>query len=95
MDSSEIAANGMDCVAVVSQLWDYLDGELTDETMEAIRIHLVQCRQCYPQFDFERAFLNAVAATRRENPTPNLVRRKVLAKLKKAGLDISGPGTLE
>lgn len=77
----------MDCLDVVRQLWEYLDGELTDETMAAIREHLAQCRQCYPQFDFERAFLEAVAATRRENPAPQLVRRKVLAKLRKAGLE--------
>ena len=78
----------MDCYDVVRQLWDYLDGELTDESMAAIRAHLAQCRQCYPQFDFERTFLDALAATRRERPAPNMVRRKVLAKLRKAGLEV-------
>lgn len=76
----------LDCVDVVRQLWDYLDGELTDERMGAIRAHLEQCRDCYPHFDFERAFLDAVAATRREHPAPNMVRRKVMAKLRQAGL---------
>ncbi|HEY7876639.1 MAG TPA: zf-HC2 domain-containing protein [Gemmatimonadaceae bacterium] len=78
----------MDCLEVVRQLWDYLDSELTDEAMARIHRHLAQCRQCYPQFDFERTFLDAVAATRREHPAPNLIRRKVLAKLRKAGLDL-------
>lgn len=75
----------MDCLDVARQLWDYLDGELTDETMVAIRKHLEGCRDCYPHFDFERAFLEAVAATRRERPAPSLVRRKVMAKLRLAG----------
>ncbi|MGH8323952.1 MAG: anti-sigma factor family protein, partial [Steroidobacteraceae bacterium] len=78
----------MDCLDVVRQLWDYQDGELTDETMEAIRAQLSQCRQCYPHFDFERTFLEALAATRREHPAANMVRRKVLAKLRKAGLEV-------
>jgi anti-sigma factor (TIGR02949 family) len=85
LTETEIVA--MDCTDVVRQLWDYLDGELTDESMDAIRGHLAECRQCYPQFDFERTFLEAVAATRREHPAPNMVRRKVLAKLRKAGLE--------
>lgn len=75
----------MDCLDVVRQLWDYLDGELTDDRMEAIRTHLAACRTCYPYYDFERTFLDAVAATRREQPAPNMVRRKVLAKLRQAG----------
>jgi len=78
----------MDCYDVVRRLWDYLGGELTDESMDAIRSHLAQCKQCYPQFDFERTFLEALAATRREHPAPNMVRRKVLAKLRKAGLEV-------
>jgi anti-sigma factor (TIGR02949 family) len=77
----------MDCLDVVRQLWDYLDGELTDERMEAIRAHLAACRDCHPHFDFERAFLDAVAATRNEQPAPTMVRRKVLAKLRQAGFD--------
>ena len=48
----------MDCLDVVRQLWDYLDGELTDDRMEAIRAHLAACRNCYPHYDFERAFLD-------------------------------------
>jgi anti-sigma factor (TIGR02949 family) len=75
----------MDCLDVVRQLWDFLDGELTDEKMDEIRAHVAACRDCYPHYDFERAFLEAVAATRREQPAPNMVRRKVLAKLRSAG----------
>jgi len=78
----------MDCLDVVRQLWEYLDGELTDETMQEIRAHLAQCRDCHPHLDFERAFLDAVAATRREHAAPHLVRRKVLAKLRAAGFEM-------
>ncbi len=75
----------MDCVETMRQLWDYLDGELTDDRMEAIRTHLAMCQGCHPHYDFERAFLEAVAATRQEHPAPGMLRRKVLAKLRAAG----------
>jgi hypothetical protein len=43
------------------------------------------CHGCHPHFDFERAFLEAIAATCREHPAPGTLRRKVLATLRAAG----------
>lgn len=54
----------LDCDAVMRQLWDYLDGELTPERMDAIRAHLSMCDRCQPQAEFERAFLDVLAAER-------------------------------
>lgn len=55
----------MNCEAVMRQLWDYLDGELTPERMQAIEAHLAMCGRCHPQAEFERAFLRAVAQVKR------------------------------
>ena len=76
----------MDCDQVVRTLWDYLDGELTDERMNEVRVHLKACRGCFPHFDFERAFLDALAKSKEEQAAPDELRRKVVAKLRKAGL---------
>jgi anti-sigma factor (TIGR02949 family) len=76
----------MDCEQVVRTLWDYLDGELTDERMNEVRAHLKACRGCFPHFDFERAFLDALAKSKEEQAAPDELRRKVVAKLRKAGL---------
>ena len=76
----------MDCEQVVRQLWDYLDGELTEDRMTEVRAHLKACRGCFPHFDFEREFLEAVAKSKLEQSAPDDLRRKVLAKLRKAGL---------
>lgn len=56
----------MNCEEVMRQLWDYLDGELTPERMQAIEAHLAMCGRCHPQAEFERAFLRAVASARAE-----------------------------
>jgi anti-sigma factor (TIGR02949 family) len=74
----------MDCQQVVERLWDYLDGELTDETMTEIRAHLKACKGCFPHFDFEEAFLEAVRKSREEETCPDELRRKVMAKIRGA-----------
>lgn len=58
------------CREVIEQLWDYLDGELPPERMEAIAGHLAECAQCYPQYRFEFAFLEALARQRDRLPGP-------------------------
>ena len=76
----------LDCDAVMRQLWDYLDGELTAERMEAIRAHLALCARCYPQYEFERAFLETLARARREHSDYVGLRVRVMAALRDAGL---------
>lgn len=75
----------LDCDAVMRQLWDYLDGELTDERMMAIREHLALCARCYPQFEFERTFLETLGRARREHSDPERVRERVFAALRAEG----------
>ncbi len=76
----------LDCDAVMRQLWDYLDAELTPERMELIGAHLAVCKRCYPQYRFERSFLDALAAAREEHPALDHLRRRVMAALRAEGL---------
>ncbi|HJU66480.1 MAG TPA: zf-HC2 domain-containing protein [Gemmatimonadaceae bacterium] len=75
----------LDCDAVMRQLWDYLDGELTSERVAAIREHLALCARCYPQLEFERTFLDTLARVRREHSNPERVRERVLTALRAEG----------
>lgn len=75
----------LDCEAVMRQLWDYIDGELTEERMAAIRAHLALCARCQPQHDFERTFLRTLARVRSEHSNPVSVRERVMATLRKEG----------
>ncbi len=76
----------LDCNAVIRQLWDYLDAELTPERMEQIRAHLAVCQRCFPQYQFERSFLDVLASTRSDHPAIGQLRDRVLAALKGEGL---------
>ena len=67
----------LDCDAVMRQLWDYLDEELSEDRMAAIREHLSMCSRCQPQFDFERSFVEAMTHARREHPNPRAMSQRV------------------
>jgi anti-sigma factor (TIGR02949 family) len=79
----------LDCDAVMRQLWDYLDGELTPERMEAIREHLAMCGRCQPHAQFERTFLSALARTRREHSNPAEIATRVRAALVARGYSVA------
>jgi anti-sigma factor (TIGR02949 family) len=76
----------VDCETVMRQLWDDLDGELTAERLAAIRAHLAVCARCYPQYEFERAFLAALARAQRQSSDPRALRTRVASALRAEGL---------
>jgi anti-sigma factor (TIGR02949 family) len=59
------------CKDVMERLWDYLDGELPPEQMQALADHLAECRRCFPQYRFEFVFLEALARQRARTPGPS------------------------
>lgn len=75
----------LDCEAVMRQLWDYLDEELTPDRMHAIRGHLALCQPCTSHMDFESAFLKALADARRAEPASSALRARVLDALRREG----------
>lgn len=75
----------LDCESVMRQLWDYLDGELTVDRKSVIRSHLDLCKRCHPQYEFEHAFLDAIAASTPSHPDPDRLRRALLAALEHEG----------
>jgi anti-sigma factor (TIGR02949 family) len=60
----------LSCREVIEHLWDYLDAELPLERMQELAAHLAECARCYPQYQFEFAFLEALARQRGRLPGP-------------------------
>ena len=50
----------LSCEESLARVYEYLDGELEAAVHEAVRRHLLKCRNCYPHYDFERMFLDYV-----------------------------------
>ncbi len=76
---------GINCRAALQQLWAYLDEELSPEMMASVRTHLELCARCYPEYDLEKAFLQAIADCQVARCAPDELRRKVMGALKQAG----------
>ena len=76
----------LDCETVMRELWDFLDEELTPDRMVAVRAHIDVCKRCYPQYEFEREFLDALAARKPRHSHPERVEAKVLEALEARGL---------
>jgi anti-sigma factor (TIGR02949 family) len=85
LPSTPPAPPDIDCLTAVRQLWDYLDAELSEERMAAIRRHLTGCERCLPHHDFARRFLDALSATREDQRMPPDVRARVMHLLADAG----------
>ena len=75
----------LDCQAVMRQLWDFLDGELAPDHVASIEAHLKMCSRCYPQFEFERTFLDQVGKLRREHSDLAGLRTRLVDSLKAHG----------
>ncbi len=70
----------IDCVGVVEQLYEYIDEELDEETVEKIRAHLELCKKCYPHYNFEKAFLRFLSERGRVGAPPEL-KRKIFQRI--------------
>ena len=74
----------IDCDEAVHQLYHYLDGELTEERREEIRVHLDFCGPCGGAVEFE-AELRRVIASRCRDRVPESLIRKVAEAIDEEG----------
>lgn len=71
------------CDEAKTRLFEYLDGELAPSSHDEVERHVEICKACYPRFQFERHFLDALqAAEERGTASPELKARilRVLAE---------------
>jgi mycothiol system anti-sigma-R factor len=78
-----------DCKEALSILYDYLDGELTEDRRRAIKAHLEGCAPCLQAFDWE-AELKAVVARCCKDQVPQGLRERIARALAEASDNPSG-----
>jgi anti-sigma factor RsiW len=71
----------LDCLTVVKELWDYLDGELLPERAAQIREHLATCTGCHSHVEFCRSFVSRVPEMPVSDSETSELRTRVLAAL--------------
>jgi hypothetical protein len=72
----------MECKEVLARLWEYLDEELRPEEVMAVATHLGICRQCYPAYCCDRAFLELLGRQRSRCSAPAALLLSIRVGLK-------------
>lgn len=65
-----------DCSKTLRDLYQYLDGDLTDDDRSHIQHHLDDCSPCLEAFDFE-AELRHVVRNRCVDQVPDALRQRI------------------
>ena len=65
----------VNCEEAVHELYIYLDGELTEERREEIRIHLDYCGPCGGAAEFEAELRRVIANRCKDRVPEGLIRR--------------------
>jgi anti-sigma factor (TIGR02949 family) len=73
--------NMVPCEHALARLWEYLDGELRYEESEAVKKHLEVCGLCFPEYDFQRAYLEYARKLRQEEETSAAFRRALFERI--------------
>ena len=71
----------LDCLSVVKELWDYLDGELDTARWAAVREHLRVCTGCASHVQFCRTFVDRVATVPVDALAVTVLRDRVLTAM--------------
>ncbi|MDH3296934.1 MAG: anti-sigma factor [Gemmatimonadota bacterium] len=77
----------MNCERALELLFDFLDGELENATHEEVARHLAVCRECYPYFNFQRLFLDRLAASHEPREAPSKLTRQIRELLDRETLE--------
>jgi mycothiol system anti-sigma-R factor len=72
-----------DCQEALQELYVFLDGELTVDKREHIRVHLDDCNPCLEHYDFE-AELRMVISTNCKESVPDSLKEKIRRALEEA-----------
>jgi len=78
-------AGEVNCTRAMQQLWDFLDRELTDEQLGAVRRHVESCSSCFPHKAWAERFLEALHSLRDERLMPPELKARVMEQLRAAG----------
>jgi mycothiol system anti-sigma-R factor len=71
---------GLTCREAVERLWAYIDGELPEGESAAVQQHLDACSECYPHYDYQKAF-GAFLHSRAREKAPPALRRQIFLRL--------------
>jgi mycothiol system anti-sigma-R factor len=77
-----------DCSEVLDRVYEYLDGELTPDDLDKIRVHLDDCSPCLRQYDLDVALKALVRRSCGCDQAPVELRERILVTITEARLHV-------
>jgi mycothiol system anti-sigma-R factor len=78
----------LDCSDVVEAVYLYIDGELSEEVIESIRLHLDECSPCLREYGIEQEVKALIARCCCET-APETLRASVLRRIQVVRTEMS------
>ncbi len=76
-----------DCADFLERIVYFLDNELDETDVSAVRLHLDSCNPCLEKYDLQRT-VKAVVARSCTEAAPDELRRKVLLRIREVQVEI-------
>jgi anti-sigma factor (TIGR02949 family) len=73
----------MSCEEVIAKLYEYLDQEVDSKTSKNIDHHIHGCRECFSRLEFEKKLRQRVSSSVDELETPDDIKNRLEALLKR------------
>jgi mycothiol system anti-sigma-R factor len=78
-----------DCSEVVHRIYEYLDGEMTEQDTRKIAEHLSECGPCLKEHDLDQALKALVKRACNCEPAPEALRMQIMARITTVRIELS------
>jgi len=79
-----------DCSEVLERVFEYLDGEMTPQDTDRIKVHLYECGPCMSEYDLDVAIKALVRRSMALEQAPERLRSRILVRITEVRLDVDG-----
>ena len=74
-DKEKKAIAEIDCLEAITRLYEYLDGNIDDESRASVEHHLDHCRDCFSRAEFESALTERIRESEKGKAPKSLQKR--------------------
>lgn len=82
---SDDTPSRIDCESAAKALYDFLDGHMPSDGMEAVQRHVDTCRGCAEHFVFSQRVLSLLPGSLPLTEAPHALRARILDSLRAEG----------
>ncbi|MDX1486908.1 MAG: zf-HC2 domain-containing protein [Acidiferrobacterales bacterium] len=65
----------IDCLEAITRLYEYLDGNIDEESRASVEHHLDHCRDCFSRAEFESALTERIRESEKGKAPKSLQKR--------------------